>query len=112
VSVGPLLLTVPQVAEALQVNRNKVWALVGSGELPSVRIGRSVRVPVTALAEWVEAQTVSVSAAATATAVTSSGPLPERAVSPNGRSSGAAAGAETSLPSVSKKKPPFMRNGG
>jgi excisionase family DNA binding protein len=92
VSIGPLLLTVPQAAEALQVNRNKVWALVGSGELPSVRIGRSVRVPVTALAEWVEAQTVSASAAATATAVTSSGPLP------NGRSSGAAAGAETSLP--------------
>jgi excisionase family DNA binding protein len=57
ISVGPVLLTVPQVAQALQVNRNKVWALVGSGELPSVRIGRSVRVPVSALEEWVRTQT-------------------------------------------------------
>lgn len=40
---GPLL-RVEQVAERLAVSRSMAWKLVDSGELRSVRIGRSVRV--------------------------------------------------------------------
>jgi len=34
-----------EAAEAIEVSRSKVYVLLGSGELPSVRVGGSVRVP-------------------------------------------------------------------
>ena len=38
-------LTVPEIAERLRIPRNRCYALVASGELPEVRIGRrSIRV--------------------------------------------------------------------
>lgn len=37
-------LKVPEVAELLQIARSGAYELVGEGEIPSVRIGRSVRV--------------------------------------------------------------------
>jgi excisionase family DNA binding protein len=37
-------LKVPEVAEVLRIARSRAYELVGSGEIPSVRIGRSVRV--------------------------------------------------------------------
>ncbi len=40
---GARLLTVSEVAEALRVSNMTVYRLVSSGELPAVRIGRSVR---------------------------------------------------------------------
>jgi excisionase family DNA binding protein len=51
----PLLLTVPEVAQRLSLGKTQVWKLVRSGELPSVRSGRSVRVSVAALYAWIAA---------------------------------------------------------
>ena len=42
-------LTIPQVAERLAVSTRTVWRMVKDGRLPSVRIGRAVRVPEAAL---------------------------------------------------------------
>lgn len=47
-----LLLTPSEVAETLGIGRTKVYALLASGEMPSVRIGASVRIPVAELKEW------------------------------------------------------------
>jgi excisionase family DNA binding protein len=49
-----LLLTVPQAARALGLGRTKVYELIATGSLPTVRFGRSVRVPVAKLQEWLE----------------------------------------------------------
>ncbi len=49
-----LLLRVGEVAEMLSVARSKAYAMVQSGELPSVRLGRSVRVVSAALFEYVD----------------------------------------------------------
>ena len=50
---APLLLTVGQVADALGLSRSKIYELLAAGELPSLTIGRSRRVPADALAAWV-----------------------------------------------------------
>jgi excisionase family DNA binding protein len=52
-----LLLRPQEVAELLGVGRSKVYALLASGELPSIRVGHSVRVPAEALRHWVSSQT-------------------------------------------------------
>ena len=49
-----LLLRVPEVAKALGLGRTKVYELIETGELPVIRLGRAVRVSVTALQKWVE----------------------------------------------------------
>ena len=48
-----LLLKVEQAAERLGLGRTIVWGLVASGELESVTIGRSRRVPIEALEAYV-----------------------------------------------------------
>ncbi len=51
---GPrLLLTVPETAQTLGIGRTLAWTLVRRGELPAVRIGRAVRVPVAAVESWI-----------------------------------------------------------
>lgn len=52
-----LLLRCEEVAKRLGLCRSKVYAMAASGELPSVRVGRSVRIPIRALEAWVEKQT-------------------------------------------------------
>lgn len=52
-----LLVRADEAARMLGVCRSKAYAMLASGELPAVRIGRSVRVPVAALRAWVEKQT-------------------------------------------------------
>ncbi len=52
-----LLLRTEDVARVLKIGRTKVVAMIGSGELPVVRIGRSVRVPRGALERWITART-------------------------------------------------------
>lgn len=52
-----LLLTVDEVAHALGLGRSKTYMLIAAGKLPSVRVGRSVRVPRAALEAWVAQQT-------------------------------------------------------
>jgi excisionase family DNA binding protein len=47
------LLDTQQVGERLQVGKTKVYELIKSGELPSVLIGKSRRVPVAALEAFI-----------------------------------------------------------
>jgi excisionase family DNA binding protein len=51
-----LYLKVGEVAEVLRIARSRTYQLVGSGEIPSVRIGRSVRVSRKELDRWLEEQ--------------------------------------------------------
>lgn len=46
-----------EVARLLGLGRSKVYEMMQAGELPVVRIGRSVRVARAALEEWVRANT-------------------------------------------------------
>jgi excisionase family DNA binding protein len=48
-----LLLTVPEAAEALAISRSKLYELLASGAIISVRIDGSRRIPFTALEEYV-----------------------------------------------------------
>lgn len=41
----PLLMTVEEVAAVLRIGRNGAYAAVASGAIPSVRIGRAIRIP-------------------------------------------------------------------
>jgi excisionase family DNA binding protein len=50
---GPLLLTIRETAALLSVGRTTVYELVAAGELETVHIGRSVRVPADAAASFV-----------------------------------------------------------
>jgi len=45
-------LTVAEVATAMRVSKMTVYRLVHSGELPAVRVGRSFRVPESAVDEY------------------------------------------------------------
>lgn len=54
VTAGPLLLRPEEAAKVLGLGRTKVYKLIGSGELRSVKIGSSRRVSATALAEFVD----------------------------------------------------------
>ena len=49
-----LLLRPDEVQRALGLGRSKTYQMMATGELPVVRIGRSVRVPAEALRRWVE----------------------------------------------------------
>lgn len=51
-----LLLTVEEAARCLGIGKTLAWRLVQEGQLPSVRLGRCVRVPRRALEEWVQEQ--------------------------------------------------------
>lgn len=48
-----LLLTVEQTAAELHIARRRVFELIGSGQLPSVKIGRSRRIRSADLADYV-----------------------------------------------------------
>ncbi len=52
----PILLTVEEVAEALQVGRSMVYGLIQAGSLPAIRLGRLRRIRRSDLREWVEKQ--------------------------------------------------------
>ncbi len=52
-----ILLRARDVAEALGVAKSTAYELMATGQLPVVRIGRSVRVPRDALRQWIERQT-------------------------------------------------------
>lgn len=47
-------MTVAEVAELMRVSKMTVYRLVHSGDLPSVRFGRSYRVPENAVHEYVK----------------------------------------------------------
>ncbi len=48
-----MLMRVSEVAQELRLARSFVYELIQSGQLPAVRIGRSVRVPRAELEAWV-----------------------------------------------------------
>jgi excisionase family DNA binding protein len=52
-----LLVKPSEAFKAMSIGRSTGYAMIASGELPSVRIGRAVRVPVDALKQWIERQT-------------------------------------------------------
>ena len=54
-SLEKLLLTVNDVASVLSLGRTRAYQLVHSGELPIIRVGRSIRVSAQALKDWTEA---------------------------------------------------------
>lgn len=45
---------VAEAAQALGISRSQAYALIGSGQLPHVRIGNAIRVPVAALTDLIE----------------------------------------------------------
>jgi excisionase family DNA binding protein len=51
-----MLLKPTEAAEVIGLGRSKTYELISKGLIPSVRIGKSVRVPVAALRNWVEQQ--------------------------------------------------------
>ncbi len=53
----PLLIRATEVSRLTGLSRSKTYELLQSGELPCVRIGKSVRVPMRALREWIEERT-------------------------------------------------------
>ena len=53
-AADPVLLTVEEVARVLRISRGKAYALAQSGDLPVVRMGRSVRVRRDRLEVWLD----------------------------------------------------------
>lgn len=51
---SPLLITIEDAGKLLCVSRSSVYRLIDSGDIEAVHIGRAVRVPVTALADFVD----------------------------------------------------------
>ena len=54
-SPSPAVLTVEEAAELLKVSRGKAYEAVRAGEIPSVRVGRCIRIPRAALERMLEA---------------------------------------------------------
>jgi excisionase family DNA binding protein len=56
-----LLVTVEEAAAMLSLGRTLTWALVRKGELRSIRIGKTRRVIVSSLHEYIERQSAAAS---------------------------------------------------
>lgn len=52
-TMEPLLLRASEIATALNLGRSTVYQMLASGELPTIRIGRSVRVSKSSLLRWI-----------------------------------------------------------
>ena len=50
------LLKPAEVGEKLRIGRSKVYGMLASGELPSIRVGRCLRVPNAWLETWINEQ--------------------------------------------------------
>ncbi len=51
-----LLLRIPEVAETAGIGRTKIYELIATGVLPTIRVGRAVRITDIVLQKWVEAR--------------------------------------------------------
>ncbi len=49
----PVLLRVPDAANMLAISRTVLYELIARGDIPTVHIGRAVRVPASAVHEYV-----------------------------------------------------------
>jgi excisionase family DNA binding protein len=54
VETKPILVTVDELAAMLSIGRTAAWELVRKGKIKSVKIGRTRRVPVTVIQEYVD----------------------------------------------------------
>ena len=50
--VQPTLLTVAEAAQLLRIGRNTCYELIRLGQIPSIRLGRLIRVPRFGLEAW------------------------------------------------------------
>lgn len=48
-----MLLKPTEAAETLGIGRTRVYEMLACGELPSLRIGRSIRIPLAGLQKWI-----------------------------------------------------------
>lgn len=53
-----LLLRPMEAAEALGIGRSRIYEMLREGQLPVVRLGKSVRIPADRLRDWIDANTV------------------------------------------------------
>jgi excisionase family DNA binding protein len=51
---APILLRAPEVAKLLGISRARAYSMIADGTIPSIRLGRSVRVPRNALSRAME----------------------------------------------------------
>jgi excisionase family DNA binding protein len=51
-----LLLRPAEAAEVLGISRGKCYQLIAERRLPSIKVGKSTRVPAQALREWIAAE--------------------------------------------------------
>jgi excisionase family DNA binding protein len=56
-SAETLLLRAEDVAHRLSLSRATIYSMIANGELPTLRKGRAVRVPLGALERWIEQHT-------------------------------------------------------
>ena len=57
VHTQPLPLRVEEAAKILAVSKSKLYELIRAGLIPHIRIGRSLRVPIETLRNWIEKKT-------------------------------------------------------
>jgi excisionase family DNA binding protein len=50
----PLLITRDEAAALLTISPRKLWSMTNAGQVPCIRMGRTVRYCPSALREWVE----------------------------------------------------------
>ena len=50
----PLVYTIPEAATALRISRTKLYELLDSGEIESIHIGRSRKIPADALRIYID----------------------------------------------------------
>ncbi len=48
-----LMITADEAAKALRISPRKLWELAKDGEIPKVKIGRSVRYDITDIKQWI-----------------------------------------------------------
>jgi excisionase family DNA binding protein len=51
-----LLLRVTTAAKMLDVSKSQLYMLISRGEIPAIRVGRSIRIPLDWLQEWIAGQ--------------------------------------------------------
>ncbi len=49
-----LLIKPMEAAKMLSIGKTTIYELLATGEIPSKRIGRSIRIPAKALEEWID----------------------------------------------------------
>jgi excisionase family DNA binding protein len=55
--VDPVLLRPAKAAQLADISRSVAYELIQRGEWPSIKVGRSLRVPVRDLLDWIEENT-------------------------------------------------------